>query len=102
MPRALTLVVMIALCDVAAAQNGGVVVRTVGLPGTHINDVNVAATDPAIAYAATDAGIFKTVNRAQSWTRVRPGATGLVALAAADAKTAYASTDQSTLEIVKT
>ena len=80
MPRSLTLIVMIALCDVAAAQSGGPWVRTRALAGTHINDVAVAATDPAVAYAATQSGIFKTVNRGQSWTRVREGRPDLIAL----------------------
>jgi len=92
---------MIALCDVAAAQSGGPLVRTRALPGTSVNDVAVAATDPAVAYAATKLGIFKTVSRGQSWARVREGSTDLIVLGARDAKTAYASNGHD-FETVKT
>ena len=100
MRRSLTVVLMIALCGTAAAQNTGIVVRRVGLLGARVNDVGVATVDPAIAYAATDLGIFKTVNLGQTWTRVYERPTGLVG-AATDGKTAYASSNPD-FEIVKT
>jgi photosystem II stability/assembly factor-like uncharacterized protein len=98
MQRSLTLIAMIALCDIATAQTS---VRSVGLSGVDIRDVSVAATSPAVAYAATEVGIFKTVNRGQSWTTVRDGITDRIALGATDAKTAYASSINA-FETVKT
>ena len=82
MPRSLTLIVMIALCDAAAAQSGGPSVRTRALAGTHIYDVAVATTDAAVAYAATQSGIFKTTSRGRIWTKVREGSTNLIVLGA--------------------
>jgi photosystem II stability/assembly factor-like uncharacterized protein len=101
MPRALLGIAMVAVCNIATAQNGNVVVRTVGLPGIHINDVAVAPTDPVIAYAATPLGLFKTANRGQSWKKVREGPVDLIALDATDTKTAYASSTYN-FETVKT
>jgi photosystem II stability/assembly factor-like uncharacterized protein len=38
-----------------------------GLPGAYANDVAVVPSDPAVAYAATLPGAFKTEDRGQSW-----------------------------------
>lgn len=55
----------------AASSDGGRTRWTASLIGPVAKSVAIDPTDSAIAYAATDAGIYKTTDRGQRWTLVQ-------------------------------
>jgi hypothetical protein len=59
---------------VAMPSQAGINRWTPSLVAVHANAVVVDATNPAIAYAATTAGVFKTTDRGVQWNLVEPSA----------------------------
>src|ERR1700730_9519033 len=73
----------------------------IALAGTSISDIATVGSDPAVAYAATSSGVFKTEDGGHKWKKVRGEDAGLIAVAGNDSNTAYASSIIN-FEIVKT
>src|SRR2546421_5936005 len=63
----------------------------VALAGTPINDIATVASAPAVAYAATSPGVFKTVDGGHTWKKMRGEEALLIAVAGNDSNIAYAS-----------
>ena len=72
-PRLISLLSVVFVSSIVAmTSQAGINRWTPSLIGVHADAVAVDATNPAIAYAATGAGIFKTTDRGVQWSLVEP------------------------------
>jgi hypothetical protein len=94
-----SLTIFAALLFLPAALPGGVNRWTPSLPGANASDVEIANSDPLTAYAATDAGVFRTDDGGNNWVFVH-GAPNVsrVAISPATAGTAYISLSSGSIQ----
>lgn len=70
-----------------------------GLPGANASDVDIATSDPLTAYAATDAGVFRTDDGGNHWIAVNAAPNAKrVAISPATGDTAYISLSSGSLQ----